>query len=368
MKIFILFKRPHWLYLISFVGLLIWGSIAIFSATQSLYHETNFFQQHILYMILGIVLFFSISMLNSDWVKLGSWLFYGFCVSLLLVLFAQNLLQASETPLRWIFIGPLSVQPSELMKIGLILVLAKVYSESDAPPHLLFMQGIIITAIPVGLIAFQPDLGTAISLFMIFLIMTFFSRIHFFYLLSLFLSSLGILWFFRQYLFQEYQWNRIISFLNPEIDPTGENWSVRQALIAIGSGGLNGKGYLQGTQSKMGFLPDTKYSDFIFAVIGEEFGFFGCFMIIALFGVFLGSSLSIAFQTKDLFQKFMVVGIVGMWFVQIIINIGMNVGVLPVTGLPLPFVSYGGSALIANFLCAGLIYHVHIHKGQIHYI
>ncbi|MDD4028899.1 MAG: FtsW/RodA/SpoVE family cell cycle protein [Caldisericia bacterium] len=368
MNIRIIFKQPHWLYLMSLAVLLIWGSIAIYSATQSLYQDTNFFQQHLIYLFIGILLFITVSIVSSDLVKTGAWMLYAFCIILLLVLFIQNQIRPSETPLRWIFIGRLSIQPSELMKIGLILVLARLFSESSSSSFGLFLQSLLITLLPVGLIAIQPDLGTAISLFLIFLIMTFFSRINILYLITLFVGSLGMIWVFRKQFFQTYQWNRIVSFLNPEKDPTGESWSVRQALIAIGSGGVKGKGYLQGTQSKMGFLPDTKYSDFIFAVVGEEFGFFGCFFIISFFGLLLGSSLSIALQTKDLFQKFFVVGIVGLWFLQIVINIGMNIGLLPVTGLPLPFVSYGGSALFTNLLCAGLIYHVHLHKGQIHYI
>jgi rod shape determining protein RodA len=368
MNIRILFKQPHWLYLFSLVGLLVWGSIAIFSATQSLYQNTNFFQQHLLYLFIGLLAFSTVSTGSSDLVKVSAWFFYAFCLLLLLVLFIQNQIRPSEVPLRWIFIGRFSIQPSELMKVGLILVLARLFSESSSPPFVLFLQSLFVTLLPVGLIAIQPDLGTAISLFAIFFIMTFFSRINILYLITLLISSLGIIWVFRKQVFQTYQWNRILSFLNPQQDPTGESWSVRQALIAIGSGGIKGKGYLQGTQSKMGFLPDTKYSDFIFAVIGEEFGFFGCFFIISFFGLLVGSSMSIAFQTKDLFQKFVVVGVVGLWFVQIVINIGMNIGLLPVTGLPLPFVSYGGSALFTNLLCAGLIYHVHLHRGQIHYI
>lgn len=313
-------------------------------------------------------MFAATSISSSDLIKSLSWFVYGIGVLLLLVLFVQSKMQPSDTPLRWIFIGKISIQPSEFMKIGLILSLSRVLSESESKSFVLFLHILLVTIIPVGLIILQPDLGTAISLLAISLILTFFSRVGIGYILGFIASGVGVLISFKDKLFHEYQWKRITSFLNPELDPTGESWSIRQALIAIGSGGLKGKGYMKGTQSKMGFLPDTQYSDFIFAVIGEEFGFFGCIILITLFGSLIFSSVHIATETKDSFQKFVTLGIVSLWTIQIIINIGMNLSLLPVTGLPLPFVSYGGSALLTNMLAAGIIYHVHIHKGQIHYI
>ena len=368
MKISAYIKRPHWLYLFSLAALLVFGSIAVYSATQSLGGANSYFNQHILFIVIGIIVFTAISVANGDLIKSLSWVVYGLGILLLLVLFVQSKIHPSDTPLRWIFIGKLSIQPSEFMKIGLILGLARVLSESKSKNFVLFLKVMSLTLIPVGLIMLQPDLGTAVSLLAISLILVFFSRVGVGYVLGFIASGIGILIAFKDKLFHEYQWNRITSFLHPEKDPTGESWSVRQALIAIGSGGLRGKGYMKGTQSKMGFLPDTQYSDFIFAVIGEEFGFFGCILLISLFGLLLFSSIHIASETKDTFQKFAALGIVSLWTIQIIINIGMNLSLLPVTGLPLPFVSYGGSALLTNMLAAGIIYHVHIHKGQIHYI
>jgi rod shape determining protein RodA len=252
------------------------------------------------------------------------------------------------------------------MKVTLTLALSKIFS-SDLPKSKMYLYSIVLTLIPVFLVLLQPDLGTAFVFFVIFLITCFVSKLGFPYALLTVCLGLALVFLFRDTIFHDYQISRLASFLNPLSDPEGEGWSVRQALIAIGSGGIYGKGFLNGTQSKMGFLPNTQYSDFIFAVIGEEFGLIGSLILISLFAFLILACLNLSFKLEDYFGKVAIIGICGFIFFQIFINIGMNIGLMPITGIPLPFISYGGSALISNLTGMGIIYNAQINRKTLEF-
>lgn len=342
------------------------GFFAIYSASYSLNME-NFMLKHSIFFIGGMVLFVVISTLPKHFIKDLTPLLY---LLNLLLLFLLNMLQwlhIIEKPARWIDLGGITFQPSEFMKITLILVLAWIFSQKQWTKFQKYLLSSLATAIPVVLILLQPDMGSAAVLVFILLLMSFFSCLGLPYMsLTLILGFLSA-FPLKRFFLHEYQLNRLLTFLNPTGDPMGEGWSINQALIAVGSGGLRGKGFLLGTQSKMGFLPNTQYSDFIFAVIAEEWGFLGSATLLLLFSLFFISCFSVLFKASEDFAKLIILGIVSYWFVQLVVNISMNLGLMPVTGLPLPFISYGGTAQIANIAAAGMIYHIHLHQKTVSY-
>jgi len=367
------YKNPNYIFLLAIIFLLLYGSIFIYSASFSLGSSHAMIIRHFVFVGLGILLFFGAVMIQKDLIHDLAYPIYGFSFLLLLILIVIKFVTKSDEAFRWIQIGNSKLfQPSEFMKIGLILALSKLFSTKKMSDIRMYIMACILTMIPVLLVLLQPDLGTASVILFIFLLMTFFSRLGFKSVFSTILLGSIVAYPLRKFLFKPYQLQRYYTlynmFLNPRfVDPTGEGWSITQALIAIGSGGLLGKGLLKGTQSKMRFLPDTQYSDFIFAVIGEEFGFFGCLLLIFFYFLLLISSINIIFHSENYFEKMLLIGITGYWFIQIFTNIGMNVSILPVTGIPLPFVSYGGSALLTNFIVAGLVYNAQINRKKLEF-
>jgi rod shape determining protein RodA len=365
------FKKPNYLFLITLILLLLFGSVFIYSASSSLGSSHTMLMKHLIFIGLGILLFFIIVLSHKDFVQDLAYPVYGFCIFLLLILLVTKLTGNPDDVHRWIQIGRFQLfQPSEFMKIGLIMALSKTYSMKKMKPFHMYLIGGILTVVPVLLVLIQPDLGTASVILFIYFIMTFFSTLGIKYILLTFVSGSVLFIPFRKFLIKPYQIQRFQTLVNllfhPEkIDLTGEGWSIMQALIAIGSGGLFGKGLGKGTQSKMRFLPDTKYSDFIFAVIGEEIGFFGCILLLVLFLFLLMASINLIFYCDNYFDKMLLTGISAYWFVQIFTNIGMNISLLPVTGIPLPFISYGGSALLTNMIAAGLVYHAYMNRKKL---
>lgn len=362
-------NNPHFTFLFSLISLIIYGIIAIYSASYSMNTSQVLMIKHFIFMGIGCGLFIIIIFLPRDSLQDLSSIFYWTCIILLVILLLFRIFHiGDESVYRWIQIGSVKLfQPSEFIKIALILMLAKVYSDTKKPNWQIFLEGALYSFIPVILVLLQPDMGTASVLLLIFLSMTLISRLGFGYVfLTLLLMGLAFIPA-KKYVLHEYQLQRLLTFLNPEADPTGEGWSIMQALIAIGSGGFLGKGILQGTQSKMRFLPDTQYSDFIFSVIGEEFGFLGGIILIILFIVLLISTLNIFFHSESNYLKMVVLGISSYWLIQFFTNIAMNISLMPVTGIPLPFISYGGSALLTNFIAAGMVYYAQIHRKKIEF-
>jgi rod shape determining protein RodA len=308
----------------------------------------------------------------------------------------------------WITLGPVMFQPSQFANIAVILMLARVLGNWREPPRSIWqlLRPVAIVAVPMVLVALQPDLGTALVYTSILMVTLFWAGAPVGLIFLLVSPALGLLlsfatlpftiymaaliiflYFYRTYLWEsvtvltvnlaagaiaiplwnklaQYQKNRLLVFLDPSIDPRGAGWHVIQSRVAIGSGGLFGKGFTLGTQKRLAFLPE-QHTDFIFSVVGEEFGFLGTFGVLLVFGIILWRLARIAERCSDPFAGIVVFGIFGAWFAHVIVNIGMTAGVMPITGIPLPFLSYGGSFLLAAFVGLGIAQRIAMEQGKV---
>jgi rod shape determining protein RodA len=268
--------------------------------------------------------------------------------------------RASLGARRWISLGGFNLQPSELMKISMVLCLAK-YFENDRNVGGYTLKDMalptFLLAIPFGLIMVQPDLGTAMILGLTFATMMLFLRIATKTLLFIITTAAILLPLVYKYVLKDYQRMRIITFLDPMADPKGAGYNSIQSMIAVGSGKVWGKGYRQGTQSQLNFLPEH-HTDFIFSVFSEEWGFIGCALLLFLLVLFLLSGLSVSYQSNDKFAMLLSFGIVTVFFWHTVVNMGMVMGILPIVGVPLPFMSYGGSALLTAMTGTALILNI----------
>jgi len=264
---------------------------------------------------------------------------------------------------RWISAGFFAFQPSELMKLALIIVLARYFDNhnSNEPYKLreLFIPFVIVL-IPCLLILKQPDLGTALIIMLLFASIIFFMGVNWKSFAIVFVSSLVLLplgWYFLK----AYQKERLLTFLNPEHDPLGAGYHVIQSMIAIGSGGVFGKGFLNGSQTQLKFLPEQQ-TDFIFSVFAEEWGFIGALVLAIMFMSLILWGLKIALHSRDLLGTIIAFGITALISWEVFINVGMVLGVLPVVGIPLPFLSYGGSAMVCLMTAIGLLMNVSVRR------
>jgi rod shape determining protein RodA len=268
---------------------------------------------------------------------------------------------------RWIRFGGYGFQPADFVKIGLIICLAKIAEDHkdfmDSPATLIKI--IAFMALPVGLIMLQPDLGTTIIIVAFTAGILYMAGLQYRYLLGATLTgilTLPVFWYFLA----DYQRMRILVFLNPEMDPMGDGYQIIQSKRAVGAGMLSGQGLYKGTQSQYGFLPE-RHTDFIFSVVAEELGFIGAGVLLILFLILLMKCIKIAMNAKDDFGMYLVIGIVFMLAFHIIINIGMTIGLFPVTGKPLPFISHGGTFMLTNFIAIGLVLNVNMRRDVINF-
>ena len=285
------------------------------------------------------------------------------CICLLIgVLLFGKVIGGSQ---RWLFLGSISVQPSELAKIAVIIILARYYSKYASERGFSFRRLItpmILIAIPFGLIVKQPDLGTAMVILLIAGSMTMFVKIErrtLIYMLSFGLLSVPLVWNFLK----GYQKQRILTFLSPDRDPLGAGYHIIQSKIAIGSGYISGRGFLEGTQNALNFLPE-QHTDFIFSVLAEEWGFMGAAVMLLLFLFLIVWGLNVAANCRDNFGTILAVGITALIMWQVLINIGMVMGLMPVVGVTLPFVSYGGSSIVTMMACAGILLNISMRRFQ----
>lgn len=266
---------------------------------------------------------------------------------------------------RWLTLGPVSFQPSELMKVALVLMIARYYQSLPARlvshPVAVAVPGVLIL-VPILIILKQPDLGTAALLGLIGALMMFLAGVSALYYAA---AGIGIaivspmLWD----LLHDYQKQRIIVFLDPEIDPLGRGYQIQQSMIALGSGGYTGKGLLKGTQGQLDFVPET-HTDFIFTIFAEEMGFIGCMVLLALYVILLLVLVWMALRTSSVFGRLLIGGIGVSLFIHVFVNIAMVMGVAPVVGVPLPLVSYGGTSLFATMCGAGLALSAFAHRDD----
>jgi rod shape determining protein RodA len=286
------------------------------------------------------------------------WVFAGGIVLLVLVLMHGDVGKGAQ---RWLDLGFVRFQPSEVMKLGIPMVVAWYLHDRPLPPRLWHLIVLAIAiAIPVALIAKQPDLGTALLVASAGVCGVFLAGLRWRYILlaiPLLVGGAILLWSFMH----DYQRERVLTFLNPERDPLGAGYHIIQSKIAIGSGGLFGKGWLKGTQSQLDFLPERS-TDFIFAVIGEEFGLIGCLALIGVYLLIVARGLYIAAQAQDTFSRILAGSITLTFFVYVFVNTGMVSGLLPVVGVPLPLISYGGTSMVTLMAGFGILMSIHAHR------
>jgi rod shape determining protein RodA len=352
---------------ITTIILVILGLVAIASATQvGSGGNSKYITIQGVAFIIGIIAL--VLLLLIDYNSFGDMQTAIYIINILLLLSVFVLGHEAKGAKSSIDLGPVNFQPAEVVKIGFILAFAKhLERRKDKLNNLsdLAISSIYIL-VPVALIILQNDTGTALVFIFIAAIMLFVAGINYKYIIGVvgaFILSTPLLWFFA---LQPHQKNRIKVFLNPELDPRGSGYHVIQSKTAIGSGQFFGEGLFNGTLNNNGFIPE-RHTDFIFSVLGEELGFIGAVVIVILFAILLLRCIHIAKVAKDTYGMLICVGITAMYLFHILENIGMTIGIMPVTGIPLPFISYGGSSLITNLLAIGLVINVGMRRQVIRF-
>ncbi len=354
-------QRLDWFLLVVVLALVLFGAAMIDSATVNSPGLEDYARRHLTYAAAGFVLLFLVAAFDYRLLTPFQWPAYLATLALLLAVDVAG--QQRGGAQRWLNLGFIELQPAELAK-GLLLVSLSQFLSSRAQTLnsiWTYLQYLLLLVPPVGLIYLQPDLGTAVSVLFISLGLLFVAGLPWRYMFltaGAGLIGLPILWMSLQ----DYMRQRILTFLNPASDPQA-TYNVRQALIAVGSGGLVGKGYKLGTQSQLHFLR-VRHTDFIFPVIAEELGFLGAALVIVLFLLLLFRLVRISLLARDMFGRLIAVGVALIVFFQAFVNIGMTVGLLPVTGIPLPFVSYGGTNLMTFLLLIGLAQSVYAYRPR----
>ncbi len=297
----------------------------------------------------------------------------AYAVSLVLLLGVEFFGTVGMGAKRWLVIGPLRLQPSELAKITTILALAAYYDALDlkkvSRPHYVLLAA-LIALLPALLVLRQPDLGTAILIALGGAVVIFAAGVHWGYfaavissgiaLATTVIASRGTDW----QMLKDYQYRRIDAFLDPSIDPLGAGYHINQSMIALGSGGWSGRGFMEGTQARLNFLPE-KHTDFIFTTLAEEFGFLGASSLLLLYMLVMGVCLLTALRTTNRFGALLVMGVIGTFFLYFAVNMAMVMGLAPVVGVPLPLVSYGGSAMLVLMVGFGLVQSAHVHRSRL---
>ena len=391
-------QKFDWKLMLILALLLVFGELALYSASvQKIGEEiivSDYYVKQLVWILVGLAVFFTILYIPDVILDL---LIIPYNILIFLMLIIVLLLPPIKGVHRWISLGSVNIQPSEFAKIGVIFLLARVFSIKYIPTSKIVIFGFLIVTIPALLVLSQPDLGSALVFFAILFLMMYFAGASLFTLFIIITPLISILvgfnvlyWIifdvfllliliFRKvslfpagailvvnvfislvtpymwWSMHDYQRNRILAFINPKFDVLGSGYQIIQSKIAIGSGGIFGKGFLQGTQKNLNFLPEQQ-TDFIFSVIGEELGFFGCFLLLLLFSALIWRIVMILRKIRIVKQRLIITGILSYFIFQIVVNIGMNIGIIPVVGIPLPFISYGGSSLLVNLASMGLIF------------
>ena len=320
----------------------------------------SFYQRQIIWGLCGLACMLLAMAFDYRQLRNLAWPFFFLTMLLLLLVpIAGKTVYGAK---RWLSLGFMSVQPSELAKLSVLVLAARLLARDGLPLGWKdFIAIVFICVLPCALIVIQPDLGTTMLILLILAGMILFHGLkgYVFKTCLLAVPCFGaFMWFVGMH---DYQRQRILTFLDPTTDPRGTGYHIIQSRIAIGSGELWGKGFKEGTQSQLRFLPE-RHSDFAVAVFGEEWGFVGCVALVTLFCLFLLSIFSTAAQAKDRFGSTLVVGVFFYFFWQILINMGLVIGIMPVVGIPLPFISYGGSATVVNFTLLGIVLNVSMRR------
>ncbi len=310
-------------------------------------------------LMLGMVVMIAVAQAPPEWYRtISPWLYGVTAVLLILVLLLGDAAKGAQ---RWLDLGVIRFQPSELMKLAMPMVIAAYLHHRLLPPSVGTMAlTLLLIGLPAGLVMQQPDLGTALLIIGAGGFALFFAGLRWRWILGAVgavTAAAPILW----HQLHDYQRGRILTLFDPERDPLGAGYHITQSKIAIGSGGLFGKGWLEGTQAKLDFLPEA-HTDFIFAVIAEEFGLIGALLLLMLYLAIVGRGLVIAMRAQDTFQRLLAAALSLKFFVYVFINIGMVIGLLPVVGVPLPLISYGGTSAVSLLAGFGMLMSIQTHR------
>jgi len=320
----------------------------------------DFTVRQMIWILIGLLVF--VSIINIDFRRILDWAYFYYAaiaLTLIALLFVGGARMGAK---RWLSFGLLAFQPSEFAKLVLILTLAFYLGNNRylIKSGKTFFVSLLMAGVLFILVVKEPDLGSAVALAAILFVMLIASDTplkFIFVSLLLGMAASPLFWNFLK----DYQKRRLLVFLNPNMDPLGAGYTIIQSKIAIGSGGLLGKGWMSGTQNQLNFLPE-RHTDFIFSVVGEEWGFAGSLLVILLFCLLIIRILSVAGRTNDFHGRLLVIGIAAMIFFQVTVNIAMTAGFMPVVGLPLPLISYGGSSLITMWIAIALVVNVDMHR------
>lgn len=360
-------KAPIWmkihidpLFLFFILLLLAYSLYILWSASGK---DVPMMERKSFQIALGLVVMVVMAQLSPRFYE--KWCPYLYIICIIFLILVDVFGYTSKGAQRWLHLGFLRFQPSEIAKIAVPLMVASFINKEGCPPSLKnTFIALCIIAIPTLLVAMQPDLGTAILVLSSGVFIIFLAGISWRFITAACIAIatfIPIMWF---WLMHGYQRERVLTLFNPERDPLGKGYHIIQSKTAIGSGGVWGKGWLEGTQSQLEFLPE-RHTDFIFSVIAEEFGYIGVIILLALFLCLISRGLIIAAQAQTTFGRILAGGLTLMFFVYVFINIGMVSGILPVVGVPLPLISYGGSSLVVLMASFGIIMSIHTHRHML---
>ncbi len=361
-------REVDYLLIIIVIAIVVMGLVAVASATHAQVDAADpfaFVRRQALALAGGLLAMVIVGLV--DYHNFNHWapyLYGGSVLLLLAVLITGSDAAGAE---RWLQIGQIQFQPAELAKLATIIMVATVLARTpDGGWTLIGLWPVLALAgLPMFLVMLQPDLGTAMVFLAVLLAMLFVSGISWRYLLGLLGAGVAVLPLLWHYL-EDYQRSRLLVFLEPGLDPTGAGYQLMQSMIAIGSGRVMGQGLFAGPQNQYNFLPE-QHTDFIFSVIGEEFGFVGVTVLLGLYLVLLLRGISIVVKARDLQGALLGTGVLAMLGFQIMVNVGMTVGVMPVTGLPLPLVSYGGTSLVITMISVGLLLSIRLRHKKMYF-
>lgn len=353
-------ENLHWPLISLIIVLAFIGFLMLYSAGGGSFRP--WLLRQMVFFIIFFPVMIIIALTNIKAIYHSSYFLYAATLILLIIvdISGHNAMGAT----RWVRIGPIAVQPSEIMKVFTVFALAKYFYSIEADEITQarnLIIPILIIALPASLIFLQPDLGTASILVITGVSILFLAGVQLWKFITagiLALISIPILWNFFLY---DYQKQRVLTFLNPDSDPLGSGYNIIQSKIAIGSGGIIGKGYLQGTQGQLNFLPE-KQTDFIFTMLAEEMGLIGSIFLIGIYMSIIAIGIKIATNTKHQFGRLLVIGIMNIFFLHMFINMAMVMGLIPVVGAPLPFISYGGTIVATMMIGFGLVLNIDLNK------
>lgn len=365
-------KNFDWITFGLIVCLSLIGVITIYSATRppaGISGHPDFYSKQIIWLVISIAALFAVVFFDYKWLFRYAYQLYAIGLFLLVVVIIAG--RSGMGAKRWLSIGFFSFQPSEFFRILFVIGFSAYLSggSHDFRERMSVRSVIVFALLPLALLVKQPDLGTAIVMVALFIVLSVskgVSKKIISVVLIIGFVSVPFLGHIVWEGLKDYQKNRLVAFMDPDVDPSGIGYHINQSKISIGSGGILGKGYLKGTQGPLRFLPE-KHTDFIFAVYAEEEGFVGSIFLLCIYLLLFLRGLDTAYRAKDEFGRLTALGITAMFFVYFCINIGMTLSLMPVVGVPLPFVSYGGTALLSNFIAAGILINIRTRRFELFY-